>query len=66
MTDLPTLTSNQLDRAKNELERNHVDCPDQVHDGRLHDTYFFAKLDGNYDAHYCKTCGKTYTKKRGL
>ena len=62
-SDIPNLSENELDRAKEYIDReNDKPCPNK--DGRVHRAYFYAHLDGRYDAHFCQTCGKEFTVKR--
>jgi hypothetical protein len=63
MNDIPTLTEDQLKLAKDELDKNHSDCPNELQGGRTHDTYFYAHLTGQVNLHYCRTCGTDFQRK---
>jgi hypothetical protein len=66
IADIPNLTKDQLEIAKRQVEKSHAECPDQLKGGRVHDTFKFASLDDNRDAHFCITCGLTFTRPRRL
>jgi hypothetical protein len=63
MIDIPTLTEDQLKLAKDELDKNHSDCPNELQGGRTHDTYFVARLTGQMNYHYCQDCRKGFEER---